>query len=293
MIKQDDRYIAVIEGGGSTCRGVLYDLHMNRASDPVILDKHPCNIARNRDMTLRSLLTMIELIRAKNCPLTLCLPGISNTANVSWLRDQLQTNSFDTIHIASDAIAALLGAYETLAEGQGIFIGGTGVIALGYAHGRLWRAVTTDTEIACGPWIVRKAWDLSASDPDLKRIFESEPDIKNALPHQIARFAPAIFDAADTGNPHAQMILQQAADSAADYMNRLMVFGITQFVLCGSVACALQNRIPVRTGKAHGSGLDGALKLALSVHKNPAALGFFNNLRRIEDEEPARMMARQ
>lgn len=272
---------------------MLYDLSQNRASTPVILHDRPCNIARDRDLTLKSLKAMIVALGAEHCPLTLCLPGISHADNVSWLKQQLQADGFYAIHIASDAIAALLGAYKTLENGQGIFIGGTGVLALGYAHGQFWRAGTPDTEIACGPWIARKAWDLSANDPDLKRIFKSDPDQTQEPSHKIARFAPAIFDTAAAGNHNARAILQQAAASITDHMNRLSQFGVTHFVLCGSVARALQSRITLPTQPAQGSGLDGALKLALAVYKNPAALGFLTDLRRIEEQEPVRKATRQ
>lgn len=281
--------MAVIEGGGSTCRGLVYDLLQNRITESITLKDHPCNIYREPKLTLFSIRKMVSQLDVESCPLTLCLPGISHIENVAGLKQQLETDGFETISIASDAIAALLGAYDTLEDGQGIFIGGTGTIALGYAKGQFWRAGTPETEKACGPWIARKAWALSALDPDLRRIFGADQnsfqDTTDVNNHIMGLLAPAIFRAADSGNLAAASILQEAADSAANHMNCLKDFGITRFVLCGSVASRLQNRIPVATQSACGSGMDGALKLALSVYRDPRTLSFFTSLRRIEDNE--------
>lgn len=285
MTEQGLKKLIVIEGGGSTCRGLTYDLIQNRATTPVILNNHPCNLYRDRDLTLKSLRVMLATLDAGKGSLTLCLPGASHTDNVIWLKDHLKVDGYDTVHVATDAIAALLGAFETLENGQGIFIGGTGSVALGYAQGTLWRHGTPETEKACGPWIARKAWATRLYDPELNHIFESSGDLTHAAPHAVAAFAPAIFEAASQGNQIAESILQEAARSATAHMTRMQDFGITRFILCGSVACALQSRIGITTESPRGTGLDGALKLALSVYKNPETLSLFTNLRRIEDEE--------
>lgn len=295
-MEQGFKILTVIEGGGSTCRGLTYDLMQNRASTPLILDNHPCNLSRDRDLTLQSLRTMIGKLGATQTKLTpkliLCLPGISHVENASWLKTRLQTDGHDTVHLASDAIAALLGAFETLQDGQGIFIGGTGSMALGYNNGQFWRIGTPESEKACGPWIARKACEAGKHDPELKRIFAPEEDPIHAPHHVIAAYTPAIFEAARQGNQVAEAILQEAAASAVDHMTQLHDFGVRDFVLCGSVARALQTRIAINTSTALGTGLDGALKLALFVHKNPETLSLFTNLRRIEDDEPEQRISR-
>jgi|GEM_PF-5330679 len=288
-MEQQVNRITVIEGGGSTCRGLIYDLTQNRIKGPLVLHSHPCNLHRDRDLTLRNLKVMLDTLGAGYDPLTLCLPGVSNTENADWLKAELRSAGYDTIHLASDAIAALLGAYPSHKDGQGIFIGGTGAVALGYAGGQLWKAGTPETEKACGPWIAHQAWIQSGSDPDLKRIFgagqDLTPDLGNAPHHIIAAHTPAVFQLAKAGNQRAEAILQEAADSATDFMTRMQQVGVNRFVLCGSVAKALQSRIRFQTETPQGDGVDGALRVALSVYKSPEALSLFTNIRRIEDEE--------
>ncbi len=296
-MEQGIKRLTVIEGGGSTCRGLVYDLTQNRIKGPLVLHSHPCNLHRDRDLTLRNLKIMLETLGAGFDPLTLCLPGVSNTENADWLKAELKTAGYDTIHLASDAIAALLGAYPSHEEGQGIFIGGTGAVALGYGQGQLWKAGAPETERACGPWIARQAWNQASHDPELKRIFGTDqdltPDLNNAPHHTIATYAPAVFQLAKAGNLRAEAILQEAAASADDFMIRMQQIGISRFVLCGSVAQALRTRITFPTETAQGDGVDGALRLALSVYKNPQALSLFTNIRRIEDEEQERRAVNQ
>ena len=292
-MEQGIKRLTVIEGGGSTCRGLIYDLTQNQVKGPLVLHSHPYNLHRDRDLSLRNIKVMLDTLGAGYDPLTLCLPGVSNTHNAEWLKTQLQNIGYGTLHMASDAIAALLGAYPSHEEGQGIFIGGTGAVALGYAEGQLWKAGTPETERACGPWIAHQAWLRSGSDPDLKSIFESSGDLTYAPHHIIATHAPAVFRLAKTGNLEAETILQEAADSAADFMTRLQQVGVSRFVLCGSVARALQSRIRFQTETPQGDGVDGALRLALSVYKNPQALSHFTNIRRIEDIEQGQRAASQ
>lgn len=287
----------MIEGGGSTCRGLIYDLTQNRVKGPLILHSHPCNLHRDRDLTLRNIKIMLETLDvtggAASGPLTLCLPGMSNAENVMWLKAALHNTGYDTIHMATDAIAALLGAFPTHEDGQGILIGGTGSIALGYAGNQLWRVGTSETEKACGPWIARQAWEQSKHDPELNRIFGSGEDLTHAPHHVIAGYTPGVFQAARAGNRRAEDILQEAAESAAAFMTQLQQVGVKRFALCGSVARALQTRIPLPTENPQGDGVDGALRLALSVYKNPQALSLFTNIRRIEDEEQGQRAAGQ
>ncbi len=292
-MEQDVKRLIVIEGGGSTCRGLIYDLTQNRIKGPLVLHSHPCNLHRDRDLTLQNIETMLDTLEADKSPLMLCLPGVSNADNVQWLKAALKTSGYDTVNIATDAIAALLGAYPSLEEGQGIFIGGTGSMALGYAQGQLWRLGTPETERACGPWIAAQAWEARENDPAIARIFESQESLPphlasnlNHAPHHIlASYAPAVFKLAQAGNQTAETILREAAKAADEQMNRMRAFGINRFVLCGSVAQALQSRMATATEKAQGDGIDGALRLALSVYKTPSALSIFTNLRRIEDEQ--------
>lgn len=291
-MEQDVKRLTVIEGGGSTCRGLIYDLTQNRIKGPLILHSHPCNLHRDRDLTLKNIETMLDTLDADKGPLMLCLPGVSNHDNVQWLKAALKASGYGTVNVATDAIAALLGAYPALEEGQGIFIGGTGSMALGYAQGQFWRLGTPETERACGPWIARQAWETRDADPAIKRIFESQESLPphlasnlNHAPHHIlASYAPAVFALARSGNATAEAILQEAARAADEQMNCLRAFGIQRFALCGSVAQALQSRMATPTHAPQGDGIDGALRLALSVYKTPAALSVFTALRRIEDE---------
>lgn len=300
-MEQVIKQLTVIEGGGSTCRGLIYDLSKNRIKGPLILHSHPCNLHRDRDLTLKNIETMLDTLEADKSPLMLCLPGVSNTDNVQWLKAALKASGHDRVSIATDAIAALLGAYPALEEGQGIFIGGTGSMALGYAQGQFWRLGSPETERACGPWIARQAWGAREHDPDIARIFESQDALPPSLasnlnhaPHHIlASYAPAIFKLAQAGNITAESILQEAAHAADEQMNHLRAFGIQRFVLCGSIAQALQSRMATVAEKSQGDGIDGALRLALSVYKNPAALSIFTDLRRIEDERKPDLKAAQ
>lgn len=297
-MEQDGTSLIVIEGGGSTCRGLLYDMTHKRIKGPLIMHGHACNLHRDREGTLNNIEHMLDTLEASpahNNPLTLCLPGISNDENVQWLKAALKTGGYHKVHITSDAAAALLGAYPSLEDGQGIFIGGTGSMGLGYAQGRLWRLGTPETERACGSWIARTAWAQRAGDAALIALFEQQQSLSPAIAgnmnhapyHIMASYAPAIFKLAAQGHARAQDILQQAADAADTQMNQMRAFGIDQFVLCGSVAQALAPRMKTKTRKAHGDGIDGALRLALSLHTAPQLLDLYTNLRRIEDEPAA------
>lgn len=295
-MEQDVKSLIVIEGGGSTCRGLTYDLVQNRIKGPLIMHGHPCNLHRDRDLTLYNIEHMLDTLEAgalsSAAPLTLCLPGISNTDNVQWLKAALKTSGFDTVQVASDAVAALLGAYPTLQEGQGIFIGGTGSMALGYAQGQLWRLGTPETERACGSWIARRAWELRENDPALHALFEQQAalspliagNMNHAPYHILASYAPAIFKLAGQGHAGAEAILQEAAAAADTQMHQMRTIGITQFVLCGSVAQALAPRLKTKTTRGQGDGVDGALRLALSVLRAPAMLDLYTTMRCLEDE---------
>ena len=294
-MEQDVKRLTVIEGGGSTCRGLVYDMVQNRIKGPLIMHSHPCNVHRDRDLTLHNIEQMLDTLEADKSPLTLCLPGISNLENVQWLKAALKTAGYDTVHVASDAAAALLGAYPALAEGQGIFIGGTGSMALGYTGGEFLRLGTPETERACGRWIAARAWEMREDDAALKALFETQEtlppqiagNMNHAPTHILASYTPAIFKLAANGHAGAESILQEAACAADAQMNQMRAFGIEQFVLCGAVAQALAPRLKTPSVKGQGDGVDGALRLALSVHKAPQMLALYTTLRPIDDQTPA------
>lgn len=300
-MEQEVKSLLVIEGGGSTCRGLVYDMVQNRIKGPLIMHGHPCNLHRDRDLTLQNIEQMLDTLEAPAAPLTLCLPGISNTENVQWLKAALRASGYHTVHIASDAVAALLGAYPALEEGQGIFIGGTGSMALGYAGGQLWRLGTPESERACGRWIAARALELRETDPDIQALFarqETLPpliagNLNHAPQHILASYTPALFKLASRGHKGVEAILQEAADTADTQMNQMRSYGIEKFVLCGSVAQALAPRLKTATLKGQGDGVDGALRLALSVHKAPALLNLYTQLRRIEDAAPPAIQVAQ
>lgn len=300
-MEQDVKSLVVVEGGGSTCRGLIYDLTQNRVKGPLILHGHPCNLHRDRDLTLKNIEIMLDTLEADKSPLTLCLPGVSNEDNVQWLKAALKAAGHDTVNVAADAIAALLGAYPSLEEGQGVFIGGTGSLVLGYAQGRFWRLGTPETERACGIWIAQQAWESREGDAQMQRIFESQEALPPAIasnlnhaPHHIlASYAPAVFRLAATGHRRAAAILREAAEAADEQMNRMRACGINRFVLCGAVAKALQPLMTTPVENAQGDSVDGALRLALSVYKTPSALSVFTDLRRVEDGQEQELKAAQ
>lgn len=285
-VLQGDQYLTVIEGGGSTCRGVRYNLSQHRIEERLILDQHPCNLHRDRDLTAASLTTMLTQLHSLPGPLVLCLPGVSHQDNVNWLQTRLQTQGWGPVYILSDAVAGLWGAFETHSAGQGVFIGGTGAIALGDDGQQLWRSGIADEERACGPWIASEALKHMAHDPQLSVFMAKDSSLAVAERHQLARLAPAVFTAARHGNVTALAILQEAAAAIDLHLTRLMDYGIHDFALCGSVARALRPWVTTPTQLACNDGLAGALLLGLSVYNNPPLLLRLTDLRRIEDHSP-------
>lgn len=283
---QEDKYLTVIEGGGSTCRGLRYDLRQNRVDRRLILDQHPCNLHRNRAQTEASILTMLGRIGTAGDKLFLCLPGVSNHENAAWLTTRLSGHGWGPVYIVSDAVAALWGAFETPVAGQGIFIGGTGCIALGYDGRHLWRAGSPETEIACGPWLAEAAMRRAAHDPQLASFIGQTPPGPAEERHEQALRAPQVFAAAAAGNKTAQELLQEAAGSIDAHLAQLKLCGVHDFALCGSIAQALRPWVKTPTRIARASGLDGALALGLSVYKNPALLTQILDLRKIGEDQP-------
>ncbi|QQG36256.1 MAG: hypothetical protein HYS17_00230 [Micavibrio aeruginosavorus] len=285
-IFQQDKYLIVIEGGGSTCRGLRYDLGQGRIDQRLILDQHPCNLHRNRVRTEASILTMLGRIGDAGGPLFLSLPGVSNRENVVWLTAQLSQRGWGPVYIVSDAVAALWGAFEEPAPGQGVFIGGTGCIALGYDGHHLWRTGSPETEVACGPWLAAEALKRVPHDPQLALFMGQPPSDPAEERHQQALRAPRVFAAAAAGNKTAQELLQEAATSIDAHLAQLRPCGIHDFALCGSIAQALRPWVKTPTRIACANGLEGALALGLSVYNNPGMLHWLCDLRKIETDSP-------
>lgn len=190
---------------------------------------------------------------------------------------------FASIHFASDATAACIGAHNG-ADG-GIVIVGTGSCGV---------ARVKDKEFKIGGWgfpasdegsgadlglrAVRMAlfaYDgRTASTPllrDILKRFDERPEnvvawMDQATATDYATFAPMVARHADEGEPSARHLMQEAAARIEDICRALIAHGAPRIALIGGLSAVMESWLPPdlrhRIATPIGDAVDGAAMLA-------------------------------
>jgi glucosamine kinase len=190
---------------------------------------------------------------------------------------------FASLAVDTDAYAAFLGAFEG-ADGA-ILILGTGSCGLVELAGRRatvggWGAELADdaSGYAIGRLAVRRAMlaldGLAAATPltnEILGVFTGKADnavawATKAVPGDYAKFAPAVFAAAERNDPVAVAIVNQAGRDAVMYIERLMALGARQIAMIGGVFPRLLPWLPDRLRsflvEPKADAMDGAIIMA-------------------------------
>jgi N-acetylglucosamine kinase-like BadF-type ATPase len=295
-------YIAAIESGGSHCRGILYDRKKGIVADQVIL-RQPANIFSDRGAALLAIQKILDGFGAlpQGTHLTLCLAGTEDPRNVDWLEKHLKWTG--DVYITSDVIAGFFGAFQGLEKGCGMFIGGTGNIAIGYDGGDGFLCIGgggDEKELCCGysiGWHALASPEL-ADNEQFKKICAEISHVNklkvldlSSPKYAISQLAPHVFELAET-SADAQRIINRAVDGGFHYLEQLYKHGIKKFGLIGGVAHRIQSLLRLRIAK-HGlnitlfpasdtDGLMGALNVAGLLEKDASLLNILNKRRMIE-----------
>ncbi|MFH1157746.1 MAG: hypothetical protein V1721_02510 [Pseudomonadota bacterium] len=313
MPTRTPEYIVAVAGGGSHCRAVLCDKSENKVLRYSVLDQ-PANIASSRESTLEAIRKTLAEFSSfissnpdsfrENTQLTLCLPGVSNTANVAWLKQQLDWPG--TLHITSDTVADFFNVHGAMKNGAGILIGGTGSIAIGYNNGGFLRVGGRgdDADICSGYELGRRAL-LSAElrgnsrfQSRCRQIAEAHGltslDPQTSPRFIVSQLAPCLFDLAEEEHiPAVRTLIDAAAEGGVNYLRILSEQGINRFGVVGGVARRLLPTIEClikREGVSmiifpadETTGSTGSLNVARALDKNPDLLKTFNEMRRIDE----------
>lgn len=299
-IKPNPTYIVAVETGGSHCRAILFDNVNHQILKSVTLDK-PGHIANDRHAALQSVTEILEdfssLVSAdmesfkKNTQLTLCLAGTENETSLNWLKDQLAWTG--PYHAVSDVMAGFMAAFEDMRESEGILIGGTGNVAVGYSKGGflLVKGTGADTELCCGYSIGQRA--LLSEDLQHNEQFQaacSRVAAKNGVasidPHTTSKFiisqlAPCVFELAEKEHMAAACdIIDASVQDGFAAIKELAEQGITRFGVVGGVAQRLLPQIEEQISLAglnaglfpvrpETIGSLGALNVANYIDKHP------------------------
>jgi glucosamine kinase len=205
-------------------------------------------------------------------------------ANVPTFADAIRGFPFGyrSIRVASDAVAACLGAHG--GGDGGILILGTGSQGLALVDGRSttvggWGFALSDE--ASGAILGRAALraailsvDELAPASDLTRAilagFRGDPAqavlwSKTATPRDYGNFAPLVFERAGRDGV-ADALIAEAAGAVARMLDRLIVLGAPRIALMGGLAAPYRPFLPTRFDgvlvEAGGDAMDGALMLA-------------------------------
>lgn len=188
--------------------------------------------------------------------------------------------------LASDAIVACLGAHG--GEDGGLAILGTGSAYVARRNGDHtvfggWGSAVSDQ--GSGADIGRSALakallahdgvgPASALTAHVLAEFENDPAAISAFavragPSDFGRFAPVVFDHAETGDPVAASILAGALDIVEASLRRLVALGSHRIAMVGGAAERYRERLSPalrqRIVEPKGTALDGALVLARST----------------------------
>lgn len=281
-----------VDGGGTHCRARLYDAA-----------GHPLGEGRAGSASLRFGIpgAWREVIEAARAALREAgLPetelarthaglGLAGAVDArTWHAVAAHPHPFATVRVCSDAHAAVLGAF---AGGEGgILIVGTGSCGMAYVQG-LFRSVGgwgfPLSDHASGAWLGLRALRqallcheglcppsilaerlLGDFGHDPTRLAAWQAD---AYPRDFARFAPAVFDAAEEGDALALALRQQAVEEAVLLARGVLELGVSRLCLLGSVGRALTPHLPEWLSQRLAVPLEDAMRGAWRLVRNPPA----------------------
>ncbi len=273
---------AGVDGGGTKCRARIYD---SNGSELAVAEGGPANIQTGGRTAYENVIATVDRALAKvGLPesalsrprVGLGLAGATPAACASF---DAQNPPFSEYRIISDAHAAALGALG--GEDGGIAILGTGAAGCVVRGGEVrlisgWGFRVDD--FGSGADIGRRALraalrahdgrdEVSAfSDAVLARfdgdVWKAADWASKAIPAEYATLAPLVFEQAEAGDATALSILNRAMEELQRLIGLLKEHGAEKISLCGSVAQALEARLPAdiraKLSPNQGDAMDGA-----------------------------------
>lgn len=279
-----------IDGGGTGCRAAVAAAHgpvlgMGHAGPANILTD-PERAAKHIEEAARAALAHAGLSPdvLRTVPAFLGLAGNNEPQAAERVTALLP---FPRLEIASDGLIALEGAFS--GRDGAIASLGTGTVFLLRLNGEVrqfggWGFFLGDggSGARIGQEALRQT--LRAHDgiltpssltEDLFRQFGRDPGAmlafaRNAAPGDFARFAPAVFGAADAGDPVAAAVIAEAAQEVNAVLDRMLdLSGPGRLCLAGGLKSLypdhLAERHRARLAEPEGDALDGAIRLARST----------------------------
>jgi glucosamine kinase len=276
-----------IDGGGTTCRARLADGSGVRLGE---------GVGGSANLTLGVGVVAVSIMQASEQAFAaagLGAEAMTRTragfglagANVPSLADAVRAYPFPfaAVELASDAVAACLGAHG---GGDGaILIVGTGSQGLAIVGGQAtaiggWGFNVSDDASGAilGRAAIRAAVaavdDLAPRSPLTEALLTAVGGAPAhavewaaaARPRDYAAFVPLILEHAAAGDPVAETLLAEAVASAATMLDRLLALGAGRIALMGGLADAYRPHLPERLRSIvvapRGDAVDGALALA-------------------------------
>jgi glucosamine kinase len=210
-------------------------------------------------------------------------------ANVPSLANAVMAlpHDFASLAVASDAVAACLGAHD--GRDGAILILGTGSQGLAFVDGIAtaiggWGFAISDQGSAAilGRHAVRAAVlaadglaPRSAMTEAVMARYQNNPAeaviwAKGATPRDYGALSPLVFDHAAAGDGVAIRLMDEAVGSVAAMLDRLLGLGADRVALMGGLARPYRPWLPERFSsilvEPHGDALDGAIALARRSH---------------------------
>jgi glucosamine kinase len=282
-----DYFFIGIDGGASSCRARLRDMDGNLLGEG---SSGPANIHLDLELAIESIRiasrAAVQAAGLDESALRRAQAGLGLAgAGLRSACDRLLSapSPFASTEVASDAYVAWLGAHQ--GGDGGIAILGTGSCGMAVVNGRRidvggWGAEISDEAggLRMGREALRRtlwAFDGRAEGTKLTALvldrFRRDPArivsfAASATPAQYAELAPLVFEYAARKDPLAVQLVQEAADAAAQIINRLVKGGASSVSLIGGLAEPLAPWLPswVRSFLAapQSDPLDGAILMA-------------------------------
>ncbi len=254
-------YLLGIDGGGTRCRARLTDLHGNPLAEAV---GGPANVWSQFDAALASVESLMRQVLAsaglapEALEKTVVVAGLAG-ANVASVKARLAAwqPACASLLLVSDVEIACIGAHG--GEPGAVFIIGTGSQGASWDGQRFsllggWGFALADQ--GSGAELGRRTLRLAllAHEQVVAKTdftdhvmaqFNHSPETmllwtQQAIPADWARVVPDVFAAAQAGDPHARMLLQQSADDIALIVRRLVNPHQGRLALMGGLAQPIQ-----------------------------------------------------
>ena len=290
------RHILAIDGGGTKTRAALAQ------SDGLVIARATgafSNLTSDFDGSLRNIETVISAVYdAAGVPVESRTSDVaiigSAGANVGDVADRLAAAlRFAAVRVMSDREITVAGI---LADGDGTLAQvGTGSFFVSRHRGQLKQVGGWGLQLGddcSGAWLGRELLRLTLRAHDglvdttdlltqtLARFSNSPSDIvlfgKTATPQHYGEFAPAIFDAHETGDRGAAMIIDQALQDLETILRSIDATRTGKLYLSGSVGTRytslLSEDLRALVLPSSGDGLSGAVSLGVELVRHlPAA----------------------